>query len=265
MNFIEVNGTALRYELSGNGGSTLVLIHEMGGTLESWDLVRFRLAGKRRVLRYDTRGAGLSQKVSGSLGIDTMTDDLVSLMDALGITGRVALAGVAVGGAIAMHTRVSPSATRRGGRRHQPGRQCLAGPPSRPAGAYREDGEARPHRRHRYAGQWLSGGAARRRAALRRVSRPLARRRSGQLRRHLPDADPHRSAAGVGIYPMPGPGDGRLAGSLASGRIWSSPSRARSPARATLCSRRDTTRRCRRPSSTPARSAISSMRSGCSG
>jgi len=106
MNFIEVNGTALRYELSGNGGSTLVLIHEMGGTLESWDLVRFRLAGKRKVLRYDTRGAGLSQKVSGALSIDTMTDDLVALMDALDITGRVTLAGVAVGGAIALHAAV---------------------------------------------------------------------------------------------------------------------------------------------------------------
>jgi 3-oxoadipate enol-lactonase len=104
MNFIEVNGAALRYELSGSGGSTLVLIHEMGGTLESWDLVRYRLAGKRKVLRYDTRGAGLSQKVGGSLSIDTMTDDLVALIDALGIVGRVALAGVAVGGAIAMHT-----------------------------------------------------------------------------------------------------------------------------------------------------------------
>lgn len=39
MNFTEVNGTALRYDLDGNGLSTLVLIHEMGGTLESWDLV----------------------------------------------------------------------------------------------------------------------------------------------------------------------------------------------------------------------------------
>ena len=106
MNFIEVNGTALRYELSGNGGSTLVLIHEMGGTLESWDLVRFRLAGRRKVLRYDTRGAGLSQKVSGALSIDTMTDDLIALMDALDVTGRVVLAGVAVGGAIALHTAV---------------------------------------------------------------------------------------------------------------------------------------------------------------
>ena len=30
MNFIEVNGTALRYEMSGSGASTIALIHEMG-------------------------------------------------------------------------------------------------------------------------------------------------------------------------------------------------------------------------------------------
>jgi 3-oxoadipate enol-lactonase len=106
MNFIEVNGTALRYELSGSGASTLILIHEMGGTLESWDIAGPLFAAKRNVLRYDTRGAGLSQKVRGALTIDTMADDLVSLMDALGIAGKVALAGVAVGGAIALHTAV---------------------------------------------------------------------------------------------------------------------------------------------------------------
>ena len=106
MDFAEVNGAALRYDLSGSGASTLVLIHEMGGTLESWDFVRPLFGAKRRVLRYDTRGAGLSQKVRGALTIDTMTDDLVALMDVLGIDGRVALAGVAVGGAIALHTAV---------------------------------------------------------------------------------------------------------------------------------------------------------------
>ena len=47
MNFTEVNGTALRYDLDGNGLSTLVLIHEMGGTLESWDLVAPLLSGER--------------------------------------------------------------------------------------------------------------------------------------------------------------------------------------------------------------------------
>jgi 3-oxoadipate enol-lactonase len=104
MNFIEVNGTALRYEFSGAGANTLVLIHEMGGTLESWDFVLPMLSAKRRVLRYDTRGAGLSEKTRGNLAIDTMVADLLALMDALGITGKVALAGMAVGGAIALHT-----------------------------------------------------------------------------------------------------------------------------------------------------------------
>jgi 3-oxoadipate enol-lactonase len=102
VNFAEVNGTALRYDLLGSGAATLVLIHEMGGTIESWDLVAPMLSTK--VLRYDTRGAGLSQKIRPPLAIDSMVDDLVALLDALGIAGKVALAGIAVGGAIALHT-----------------------------------------------------------------------------------------------------------------------------------------------------------------
>ena len=106
MDFIEVNGIGLRYELSGRGDRAVVLIHEMGGSLESWDQVAPVLAADRRVLRYDTRGAGLSEKARGTLSIDTMVDDLASLMDALGITRKVALAGIAVGGAIALHAAV---------------------------------------------------------------------------------------------------------------------------------------------------------------
>jgi len=103
MEFIELNGVALRYELSGKGDRTLVLVHEMGGSLESWDDVVPRFADSRRVLRYDTRGAGLSQKARGELGLDTMADDIAALLDSNGIAGKVALAGIAVGGAIALH------------------------------------------------------------------------------------------------------------------------------------------------------------------
>jgi 3-oxoadipate enol-lactonase len=49
MNFIEANGVGIRYELSGAGNRTLVLAHEMGGSLESWDEVAPRLAATRRV------------------------------------------------------------------------------------------------------------------------------------------------------------------------------------------------------------------------
>jgi len=103
MDFVEANGVALRCELSGAGDRTLVLVHEMGGSLESWDEVAPRFAGSRRVLRYDTRGAGLSQKVRGELTLDTMAGDIAGLLDHFGITGKVALAGIAVGGAIALH------------------------------------------------------------------------------------------------------------------------------------------------------------------
>jgi len=103
MDFIEANGVGLRCELSGGGDRTLVLVHEMGGSLESWDDVAPRFAKSRRVLRYDTRGAGMSQKVRGELTFDTMADDIAALLDKLGIASKVALAGIAVGGAIALH------------------------------------------------------------------------------------------------------------------------------------------------------------------
>jgi 3-oxoadipate enol-lactonase len=103
MTFIEANGVSLRYVVEGIG-KPIVLIHEMGGTLESWGLVAPLLASHRRVIRYDTRGAGFSEKIRGALQIDTMTDDLVALLDGLGIREKIALAGTAVGGAIALHT-----------------------------------------------------------------------------------------------------------------------------------------------------------------
>lgn len=103
MDFVEANGAGLRCELSGAGERTLVLVHEMGGSLESWDEVAPRFATSRRVLRYDSRGAGMSQKVRGDLTLDTMADDIAALLDHFGVAGKVALAGVAVGGAIALH------------------------------------------------------------------------------------------------------------------------------------------------------------------
>jgi 3-oxoadipate enol-lactonase len=64
------------------------------------------LNNSRRVVRYDTRGAGLSEKIKGSVTWDQMAGDLVGLLDSIGITGKVALAGTAVGAAIAVHFSV---------------------------------------------------------------------------------------------------------------------------------------------------------------
>jgi 3-oxoadipate enol-lactonase len=103
MDWTEINGVGLRHELTGSGANTLVLVHEMGGTLESWDLVLPRLEGSRAVLRYDTRGAGQSTKLRGAANIDEMADDIAALLDTLGRSGLVTMVGCAVGGAIALH------------------------------------------------------------------------------------------------------------------------------------------------------------------
>jgi 3-oxoadipate enol-lactonase len=101
--FIEVNGAAIRYALSGNGPQTLVLFHELGGSLESWNGLVPLLPENLRVLRADMRGAGMSEKVCGTLDIGLVCDDMVALLDARGITGKVIVAGAAAGGAIAVH------------------------------------------------------------------------------------------------------------------------------------------------------------------
>jgi len=103
MDWIEVNGTSLRYELSGTGDKVLCLVHEMGGTLDSWDQVMPMLSPGRRILRHDWRGAGMSEKLRATPTFDLLADDIAALLDALDITGKVALAGCAVGAGIALN------------------------------------------------------------------------------------------------------------------------------------------------------------------
>ena len=60
MPWIEANGASLRYELSGSGQDTLVLVHEAGGCLESSKEAVPGFEKDFRVLRYDHRGFGRS-------------------------------------------------------------------------------------------------------------------------------------------------------------------------------------------------------------
>ena len=96
MNWVEANGASLRYEISGQGSQLLVLVHELGGALESWDEVLPALQDDFQVLRYDQRGAGLSEKTN-TLHLDGVVDDLNALLDAVGFTQPVVLVGTALG------------------------------------------------------------------------------------------------------------------------------------------------------------------------
>jgi pimeloyl-ACP methyl ester carboxylesterase len=101
--WIECNGVALRYAVSGTGPKTLVLVHELAGSLNSWDDLVPLLPGDMRVLRFDMRGAGLSEKVPGRLTLDDVSEDMRALLDALDLRGPAIVAGAALGGAVAAH------------------------------------------------------------------------------------------------------------------------------------------------------------------
>ena len=100
MDWMEVDGVSLRYELAGHGMQTLILVHEAGGALESWDECLPAFQRHFRVLRYDQRGFGLSEKVPGPLSIDRMVEDIAGLLDGLSIPICHA-AGSAMGAGIA--------------------------------------------------------------------------------------------------------------------------------------------------------------------
>ena len=97
MPWIEANGASLRYELSGSGKDTLVLMHEAGGCIESYEDALPGLEKEFRVLRYDQRGFGFSEKVR-EMSFETVVADLAGLLDALKISAPVYVAGCAMGG-----------------------------------------------------------------------------------------------------------------------------------------------------------------------
>jgi 3-oxoadipate enol-lactonase len=74
------NGISINYQLAGERGPTVVLMHEMGGTLDSWDAVAPALSETYRVVRYDQRGAGLSEKVRKLYSNDDAVDDLEGVL-----------------------------------------------------------------------------------------------------------------------------------------------------------------------------------------
>jgi 3-oxoadipate enol-lactonase len=99
---IALGDTTLNYVAMGDGPEWLVLLHEIGGTLETWSAVMPTLARRFRVIAYDQRGAGSSDRIVPPFSVETHVEDLRRLLQALGAIGPVHLAGVAIGCAIAL-------------------------------------------------------------------------------------------------------------------------------------------------------------------
>lgn len=111
--FYEVNGARLHYVDWGGQGPPLILLAGFGDTARAFDSLAPRLASSRHVYAFTRRGFGLSEQTPGTYNAATFADDIVAMMDALGIE-RADLVGHSIAGAeLVMVARDHPERVRR--------------------------------------------------------------------------------------------------------------------------------------------------------
>src|SRR5213080_2719915 len=97
---VRVNDVDMYYEIHGDG-EPLVLIVGLGTDISEWDGIIRWLAKKYKVLAFDNRGAGRTDKPDAPYSIETMAHDTAGLMQALGIE-QAHILGISMGGRIAL-------------------------------------------------------------------------------------------------------------------------------------------------------------------
>ena len=89
-------------ELNPDGPETIIMVHGMFSNLAVYYFnIAPMLAKHYRVVLFDMKGHGMSEKVRTGYDLTSMTDDLRDLMDALGIE-KAHLAGYSYGGLVAL-------------------------------------------------------------------------------------------------------------------------------------------------------------------
>src|SRR5262245_7727699 len=107
MPFAASNGIRLYYEWHGNAGRTpLVLVMGLGGDTTAWPYQLAAFTPHRSVLVFDNRGAGQSDAPDTAYTTRGMAEDLLGLLDELGVQ-RAHLLGLSMGGAIAQEAALA--------------------------------------------------------------------------------------------------------------------------------------------------------------
>jgi len=100
--FVEVAGRRVRHLVMGGGGDVVLLVHGLGGSLESWDGNQSVLAaGGRTVAAMDLPGHGESSPDVGTGSLDELVAVVLGYMDAMGMS-RVHFVGHSMGAAIGL-------------------------------------------------------------------------------------------------------------------------------------------------------------------
>jgi 3-oxoadipate enol-lactonase len=94
------DGARLHYEAFGRRDTPAVLmIQGLGADKHGWDMQRFALARSYRVIAFDNRGAGRSDKPFSPYSLEQMADDAVAVLDDAGVEAAHVV-GASMGGAI---------------------------------------------------------------------------------------------------------------------------------------------------------------------
>jgi pimeloyl-ACP methyl ester carboxylesterase len=100
MPYVEVNDIQIYYEIHGDG-EPLVLIVGLGTDISEWEGIIRWLAKKYKVLAFDNRGVGRTNKPDTPYSIEMMAHDTAGLMQTLGIQ-QAHILGISMGGRIAL-------------------------------------------------------------------------------------------------------------------------------------------------------------------
>jgi pimeloyl-ACP methyl ester carboxylesterase len=99
---VSANDIELHYEETGSGPEALVLVHGWTGNLHVWDGVMEHLPQDGvRVVAFDLRGAGLSDRPPNGYDAATLAEDIAAATANLGLQ-QFSFAGHSLGGAIGM-------------------------------------------------------------------------------------------------------------------------------------------------------------------
>ncbi|MBK19913.1 MAG: 3-oxoadipate enol-lactonase [Rhodospirillaceae bacterium] len=97
---IEANGISINYELDGpDDAPVLVFSNSLATSLAMWKDQVERLKDRYRILRYDNRGHGSTPVTDGPYTIGLLAQDVLGLLDALGID-KVSFCGLSKGGMV---------------------------------------------------------------------------------------------------------------------------------------------------------------------
>lgn len=89
----------LNYIMIGNGEKTIIMIHGLGQTKESWK-PQFELSDTYRIIAIDLRGHGESEHINTDITLKNMALDVIELMEHLDIESAY-ICGLSLGGLVA--------------------------------------------------------------------------------------------------------------------------------------------------------------------